>query len=143
MYKVLKSVISAGGFKLADIQYKVKKLYATGDLSEEQLDELLTMASMGVSTAAERPEVMEMLRSLDERIKALEAKLEGNNGNAEVPAEHEAWKPWDGMGDKYQKGAVVTHKDQLWESIYDGQNVWEPGAAGTESLWVIYEQEEE
>ena len=143
MYKVLKSVISAGGFKLADIQYKVKKLYATGDLSEEQLDELLAMASMGVSTAAERPEVMEMLRSLDERIKALEDKLEGNSGNTEAPAEHEAWKPWDGISDKYQKGSVVSHKDQIWESIYEGQNVWEPGAVGTDSLWVIYEKEEE
>ena len=28
MYEIMKSVISAGGYKLADIQHKVKKLYA-------------------------------------------------------------------------------------------------------------------
>ena len=41
MYEVLKSVISAGGYKLADIQHKVKKLYVIGDLTEAQMDELL------------------------------------------------------------------------------------------------------
>ena len=40
MYEVLKSVISAGGFKLAEMQHKVKKLYAIGDLTEEEMDKL-------------------------------------------------------------------------------------------------------
>lgn len=34
----------------------------------------------------------------------------------------------------YMKGDKVTHNGQTWESLVDG-NVWEPGAAGTESLW--------
>lgn len=34
----------------------------------------------------------------------------------------------------YAAGDVVTHNDRTWESLTDN-NVWEPGAAGTETLW--------
>lgn len=35
----------------------------------------------------------------------------------------------------YAKGDRVTHNGSTWESLTDG-NVWEPGAVGTEALWV-------
>lgn len=34
----------------------------------------------------------------------------------------------------YMKGDKVTHNGSTWESLVDN-NVWEPGATGTESLW--------
>lgn len=34
----------------------------------------------------------------------------------------------------YAKGDKVTHNGKTWESLIDN-NVWEPGATGTESLW--------
>ena len=34
----------------------------------------------------------------------------------------------------YAKGDRVTHNGKTWESLVDN-NVWEPGAIGTESLW--------
>lgn len=34
----------------------------------------------------------------------------------------------------YAKGDKVTHNGKTWESLVDN-NVWEPGAVGTESLW--------
>lgn len=34
----------------------------------------------------------------------------------------------------YMKGDKVTHNGKTWESLIDN-NVWEPGAVGTESLW--------
>lgn len=134
MYEIIKSVIAAGGYKLTEIQHKVKKLYITGDLTEEQTDELLKMASEGISPDAERPEVMAMLQSLADRIAALEAaQAPGEDSNTE---QTEAWKPWDGISNKYQKGAVVSHNGITWESVFSGQNVWEPGVTGTEALWV-------
>ena len=44
------------------------------------------------------------------------------------------WVQPTGATDAYAKGANVTHVDKHWISDVDG-NVWEPGAAGTESLW--------
>lgn len=34
----------------------------------------------------------------------------------------------------YSVGDRVTHNEKTWESLVDN-NVWEPGAVGTESLW--------
>ena len=35
----------------------------------------------------------------------------------------------------YMTGDKVRHNDKVWESTIDN-NVWEPGALGTETLWV-------
>ena len=140
MYEVIKSVIKAGGYKLEDIQHKVKKLYVLGDITEEQMDELLTLVYGGVSADAERPENLELIRNLAEQVKTLESRvaaLEGaeDDGDAE---EYHAWKAWDGISKDYNEGAIVSHNGELWQSVFGGQNVWEPGAAGTDALWVKY-----
>ena len=36
--------------------------------------------------------------------------------------------------DPYMKGDKVKHNGKTWKSLVDN-NVWEPGATGTESLW--------
>lgn len=138
MYEIIKNVITAGGYKLDEIQRKVKKLYVWGDLTEAQADELLAMAAEGVSADAERPEIMAMLLSLAGRVATLEAAQRPGEGGSTEGAE--AWTQWDGISDKYQKGAIVTHNGITWESVFNGQNVWEPGAAGTETLWVKREE---
>lgn len=139
MYEILKSVISAGGYKLADIQHKVKKLFVLGDLTEKQTDELLAMASGGVSVDAERPETLQLIQTLAEEIEALKERvtaLEG--GKDEEETTYPEWKAWDGISKDYQMGAIVSHNGELWQSVFNGQNVWMPGAPGTESLWVKY-----
>ena len=110
-------------------------------LTQAQMDDLLLLASGGVSTDAERPEVLAMFRALADQMTALEARvkaLEGDDNTGEESTGYPAWKPWDGISADYKQGAIVTHNDQLWESTFAGQNVWEPGTAGTESLWVLY-----
>ena len=141
MYGILKTHIAAGGFKLSEVQHKVKKLYVLGDLTEEQMDELLAMASHGVSADAERPETLQMLRNIADRVEALEKKLADQEDTGEEQPQYAAWKPWDGISQNYQLGARVTHNGHVWESTYNGLNVWEPGAAGTEALWKVVAEE--
>lgn len=45
----------------------------------------------------------------------------------------EEWIAPTGSHDAYEKGAIVRHNDRIWESIFDGMNVWEPGT--DETLW--------
>ena len=136
MYNIIKSVIKNGGYKLADIQYKAKKMYLMGDITEEQFDELMVLASGGVSAEAERPEVLEMLKTLSDRMDAIEKRIDGGDDSA--VEDYEDWEPWDGISDKYQYGAILKHKGKLWISDFNGQNVWEPGTVGTESMWREY-----
>ena len=149
MYNLIKSVIQRGGYKLSDIQMRAKKLYLMGDITEEEMDSLLAMASRGVSPDAERPEVLAMLKKLSERMDGFERRLaaletvggdSGETVDPDAPAEIEAWTPWDGISDKYRQGAVVSHVGKVWESVFAGQNVWEPGAPGTEAMWVEIKQ---
>lgn len=130
MYDIIKSVISKGGYKLAEIQHKIKKLYGWGDLTEEQADELLAVASNGASPDAERPETLSILQSLADRVKALEDKLTDGQTGTEGTDEYPVWKAWDGISFDYQQGAIVSHNGKLWQSVFEGQNVWEPGVYG-------------
>lgn len=140
MYDVIKSAIAAGGYKLADMQYKIKKLYVLGDLTESEMDELLALAAGGVSTDAERPETLEMIRALDAKISALDERvkaLENKPVEPDVPEDYPEWKPWDGISKDYQEGAIVKHNGKVWISVFSGQNVWEPGVAG-DQFWKEY-----
>lgn len=142
MYNIIKNIITAGDYKLADLQHKIKKLHLLGDLTEEQMDQLLALTVGNVSTDAERPAVLAMLQSLNNKLEALTnrvAKLEGGSTDEGGDAEgFPTWEAWDGISDKYQHGAIVSHQGQLWVSTFTGQNVWEPGAPGTEALWSEY-----
>lgn len=143
MFEILKSVIINGGYKLTEIQKKIKKLYVLGDLSEEQTDELLSMVSVGVSTDAERPEMLKLIQTLADKIESIESRLKAletpSGDESESTEEYEIWQPWDGISNKYQNGDIVKHNNKLWVSNFNGQNVWEPGTPGTESLWVLFE----
>lgn len=146
MYNVIKSVIAAGGYKLADIQHKIKKMYAMDEITEEQMDQLMIQAAAGVSSDAERPETIAMLQTLLGKIEALEARVRalekaGAPEEPETPVEpdqpvepeasvYAEWEPWNGIDNRYQPGAIVTHNGKVWESVFEGQNVWEPGAVG-------------
>lgn len=146
MYEIIKNVISAGGYKLAEIQHKVKKLYILGDITEAQMDELLAMTQQNATASAERPEHLTLIQNLADRVEALEKLLvdkeDTSEGDAETE-EYEAWTEWDGISKKYQPGAVVSHNGQLWKSVHSVQNTWEPGTVGTENLWVEYTPDNE
>lgn len=143
MYNTLKKLIPAGGYRLSDMQNKVKKLYLLGDLTDEQMDDLLADVSRGISPDAERPEDLVVLRRLAERVDALELKVAALEGETDDTNEnaYETWEPWDGVSNKYQHGMIVSHFGKLWISEYSGQNVWEPGTPGTQGLWAEYEEE--
>lgn len=44
-----------------------------------------------------------------------------------------AWEQPD-AANGYASGAVVSHGGRKWQSLVDN-NVWEPGVAGTETIW--------
>lgn len=59
--------------------------------------------------------------------------LPGQEGNEPEEGYGEWVQPDSTNG--YSMGDRVSHNGKIWESIFDGSNVWEPGAVGTEALW--------
>ena len=147
MFKILQSVIHAGNFKLADMRYKVNKLYVQGELTEEQADQLLAQAEQGATPDAERPELLQIVRNLSAKVDALAAEVAALKTGTGTPepdtgaTEYEPWTPWDGISDKYQPGAIVLHNGKTWMSTYTGQTVWEPGVVGNQ-FWVEYKEDQ-
>lgn len=145
MFKIMQSVIHAGNFKLADMRYKVNKLYVQGDLTEEQADQLLALANQEVTPDAERPELLEIVKNLSAKVDALAAEVAALKTGTDTTepdtgaTEYEPWTPWDGISDKYQPGAIVAHNGKNWISTYTGQNVWEPGVVGAQ-FWAEYQE---
>lgn len=143
MYKIMQSVIHAGGFKLKDMRHKVNKMYIQGELTEDQADQLLAQAVQGATPDAERPELLQIVKNLSAKVDALAsevAALKTGTGTTEPDTgatEYEPWTPWDGISSDYQPGAIVKHNGKIWISTYAGQNVWEPGVVGV-SFWEEY-----
>ncbi|MBQ3155891.1 MAG: hypothetical protein IJB81_03060 [Clostridia bacterium] len=151
---VFEAVIRGGNYKLSNIQEKIEKSYIENRLTEQDRDDLLRQASESMNITGEKPSddarfetLLRYIHALEDRVMILEEKVskpeEGEAPEApEAPEEdevvYEQWKPWDGISNKYQPGAVVSHNDKLWESIHPGQNVWEPGSLGTERIWQEY-----
>ena len=134
MYETFLSIITSGDYKLPDITKKINTMWITGNLTDDQRDNLLSQAAEHLDPETERPENIEMLEKLAERITDLEqrlAKLEGKTEENGYPE----WVPWDGLSDNYQNGEIVAHNGKLWKSTHVGQNVWEPGTIGTDLLW--------
>ena len=54
--------------------------------------------------------------------------------NIAEPGTIPEWKQPTGATDAYMLGDKVHHVEKTWESLVNN-NVWEPGATGTEYLW--------
>lgn len=143
MYSILKFQITAGNFRVDDVQRRINRTYAMGNIDDTQLDELLALMYEKANPDAERPDVMEMLQAINARLADLAqrvALLESSgstDGSGEIGSDYPAWESWDGLSDQYQFGAIVTHNGKLWISAYKGQNVWEPGVVD-DRFWAPY-----
>lgn len=71
MKDFIKEIIRSGNYKLDEIERKIKKLYLLGDLTEDDMSELLTMAANGVDNSAQ-VDLFSKIVDLEHRIVALE-----------------------------------------------------------------------
>ncbi len=139
MYGNLKRVILGGKYRLSEMVEKVNLMWAESLISDEERGELMELAQQNLNPATQAPEMAELVQRLLERCDALEERVAAlERGGVEGPAEADEWpewRPWDGISDRYQPGAQVTHRGVRYVSIYEGQNVWVPGALGSDALW--------
>ena len=134
IYDILKNVIESGEYRLSDMATRIDTVWAEGKLTDAQRTELHALTQSRLTPDSEAPALAAQVAALTARMADMEARLTALEGGGEAE-EWPAWEPWDGVSDRYKQGAQVTHNGYHWRSTFAGQNVWEPGAAGTESLW--------
>ncbi|MDO4739486.1 MAG: hypothetical protein Q4A66_02355 [Eubacteriales bacterium] len=136
MYDVMRNIILSQTLPMQEIQRRIDVFFAEGKLTEAEKAELEALAFENQTTDAERAELTKRVDELAAKVSELEARVAALEG--EEPGEYPEWKPWDGVSDEYQPGAIVWHNDKLWLNVLENmQNVWEPGVAD-ERYWVEY-----
>lgn len=141
MYEIIKNIIENGTFRVSDLTNKIDTLWAESKLSDEERNQLVQMMTDYLNPASEAPELKEMHERLETRVNVLEAEAQalkgeepggGEEGTVTVPA----WEPWDGISNKYQYGAVVTHNGKYFlDVLQEMQNTWEPESAGVDERY--------
>lgn len=71
MYEFIVDFISKGDYKLEELELKIKKMFILGDLTETEMDELLTLAADSVDNSAQ-VDMFAKLVDLEHRVEALE-----------------------------------------------------------------------
>ena len=115
MFETVQTIINSGGYDLADLTVRIKTLYALGELSKEEMEQLLDSAADNANQDAMLPGVVERVGALETRMAAVEeriGKLETGGvelGEPEEPVDE--WPEWVRPTSKdaqYRKGDKVT-----------------------------------
>ena len=115
MFETFQTIINAGGYDLADLTERIKTLYALGELSNDEMTQLLDSAAANANQDAMLPDMSERVGALETRIAAVEervGKLEAGGvepGEPEEPADE--WPEWvrpTSKDTQYNKGDKVT-----------------------------------
>lgn len=115
MFETVQTIINVGGYDLADLTERIKTLYALGELSEEEMTQLLDSAAANANQDAMLPNIVERVGALETRIAAVEervGKLEAGGvepGEPEEPVDE--WPEWvrpTSKDTQYHKGDKVT-----------------------------------
>ena len=115
MFETVQTIINVGGYDLTDLTQRIKTLYAMGELTEEEMKQLLDSAAANANQDAMLPDMSERVGALETRMAAVEervGKLEAGGvepGEPEEPADE--WPEWvrpTSKDTQYHKGDKVT-----------------------------------
>ena len=142
MANILANVIRSGNLPLSQVNERIETMYASGRINAGERLNLIELMHANADPSKESGDYKALYEALTvkynelaARVKAIEEQLGGGSQGDETTEESESWESWDGVSDQYQKGAVVVHDGRIWESVYDGQNVWEPGSPGIDGRY--------
>lgn len=124
MFETVQTIINVGGYDLADLSERIKTLYALGELSEDEMTQLLDSAAANADQDAMLPDMSERVGALETRIAAVEervGKLEAGEvepGEPEEPVDE--WPEWvrpTSKDTQYHKGDKVTFNGRHYTCV--------------------------
>lgn len=133
MFETFQTLINAGGYDLADITERIKTMYVMGELTEDEMKQLLEQAQTNAkpdesyATLADRVKAIEEWETtIEERLSKLEADSPTEPGEPEEPGdEWPEYKQPTGAHDAYRVGDKITYNGKHYTCMLDGL-VWPP-----------------
>lgn len=135
MFATFQTIINAGGYDLADLTERIKTLYAMGELTEDEMKQLLEQAQTNAkpddsyAPLADRVKAIEEWETtIEERLAKLESGSSTDPGEPKEPAdEWPEYKQPTGAHDAYHVGDKITYNGKHYTCVYDNC-VWTPDA---------------
>ena len=132
MFETFQTIINGGGYDLADLSKRIKTLFALGELSEDEMTQLLDSAAANANQDALLPDVSERVGALETRIAAVEERVGKREAGGVEPGEPEEpadewpeYKQPTGAHDAYHVGDKITYNGKHYTCTYNGC-VWTP-----------------
>lgn len=124
MFDTIQTIINGGDYDLADLSERIKTLYALGELSNEEMEQLLEQAQDNANQDSMLPDMSERVGALETRIAAVEervGKLEaGGVGPVESEGPVDEWPEWvrpTSKDTQYRKGDKVTFNGRHYTCV--------------------------
>ena len=135
MFETFQTIINAGGYDLAGLTQRIKTLYVMGELTEDEMKQLLEQAQDNAkpddsyAPLADRVKAIEEWETtIEERLSKLESGLSTDPGDPEEPGdERPEYKQPTGAHDAYHVGDKITYNGKHYTCVMDGC-VWTPDA---------------
>lgn len=115
MFETFQTIINSGDYALTDLTQRIKTLYALGELTEEEMTQLLDSAAANANQDAMLPDMTERVGALETRIAAVEERIgkleEGGVEPVEPEQPVDEWPEWvrpTSKDTQYRKGDKVT-----------------------------------
>ena len=132
MFDTFQTIINAGGYDLADLTQRIKTMYATGELTEDEMKQLLEQAQTNAKPDDSYAPLSDRVKAIEEWETTIEERLSKletcSSTDTEEPAdEWPEYKQPTGAHDAYHVGDKITYNGKHYTCVMDGC-VWTPDA---------------
>lgn len=132
MFETVQTIINARGYNLIDLTKRIKTLYAMGELTDEEMKQLLEQAQTNAKPDDSYAPLADRVKAIEEWETTVEERLSkletGSSTEPEVPAnEWPEYKQPTGAHDAYHVGDKITYNGKHYTCLMDGC-VWTPDA---------------
>ena len=132
MFETFRTIINAGGYDLADLTQRIKTMYVMGELTEDEMKQLLESAQANAKPDDSYAPLADRVKAIEEWETTIEERLikleSGLSTDPEKPAdEWPEYKQPTGAHDAYHVGDKITYNVKHYTCVLDGC-VWTPDA---------------
>lgn len=132
MFETVQTIINAGGYNLTDLSQRIKTLYAMGELTDDEMKQLLEQAQTNANPDDSYAPLADRVKAIEEWETTVEERLSkletGSSTKPEGSAdEWPEYKQPTGAHDAYHVGDKITYNGKHYTCLMDGC-VWTPDA---------------
>ena len=128
MFETFQTLINAGSYDLADFTKRIKTMYVMGELTEDEMKQLLEQAQDNAkpddsyAPLADRVKAIEEWETtIEERLSKLESDSSPDPGEPEEPCDKwPEYKQPTGAHDAYRVGDKITYNGKHYTCVLDG-----------------------